>query len=438
MSFFPRRPGPARPGPARPAPPWPGPPRPAPVPGAVQSVGEGYGMGGVTAVGPGQQPWTSHTLVGHKGRVFSVAFEPGGGGEGGACPLLASASEDGTVRFWGLMGGAPPGGPVKFKCRGRMEAHKDEVLCLGWAPGGRLLASGGADGLVRVWELGVAGGGGAAGGGCIPSGGKAGGAPWGGEFPSRQNAAAAGSDEEVEAKEVFRLDLPDQVYESLLLGEGKLLTACADAVQIWDMQAGGANCMTSVRCQLLGDAYGGARNAAGTADVFGVAVSEGKLAIANSDGTVRVHCSRTGAPLACLHCSQRPVTKCLIDSEGHTVSAGTGDGQILLHDLRMPGQPLGQTDEGHDRPIYDMLHWAARPGWLLSCSSDCTVKAWETTGQPPLRPLTQFFRDGYPFHSLSAEPSGRWLAMAGGNTGFLGTPLYVYDLQQSLQGGCQT
>ena len=382
-------------------------------------------MAGVTAAGPGQQPWKSHTLVGHKGRVFSAAFEPGAGGEGGACPLLASASEDGTVRFWGLAGGGAPPGPVKFKCRGRVQAaHKDEVLCLGWAPGGRLLASGGADGLVRVWELGAAGGGEAAGRGCVPSGGKAG-------LPSRQNAA--GSDEEVEAKEVFRLDLPDQVYESLLLGEGKLLTACADEVRVWDMQAGGANCVTSVRCQLLGDAYGGARNAAGTADVFGVAVSEGKLAIANSDGTVRVHCSRTGAPLACLHCSQRPVTKCL--AEGHAVSAGTGDGQIFLHDLRMPGQPLGQTSEGHDRPIYDMLHWAARPGWLLSCSSDCTVKAWDTMGQSPLRPLTQFSRDGYPFHSLSAEPSGRWLAMGGGNTGFLGTPLYVYDLQQSLQGG---
>ena len=108
-----------------------------------------------------------HTLVGHKGRVFAAAFEPGPGpgGNGDGAPLLASASEDGTVRFWGLLEAA--GGP-QFKSRGRVQVSAEEVLCLGWAPQGRLLASGGADGTVRVWDVGAAAGGGAPSGAMGP------------------------------------------------------------------------------------------------------------------------------------------------------------------------------------------------------------------------------------------------------------------------------
>ena len=356
-----------------------------------------------------------HTLVGHKGRVFAAAFEPGPGpgGDGDGAPLLASASEDGTVRFWGLLEAA--GGP-QFKSRGRVQVSAEEVLCLGWAPQGRLLASGGADGTVRVWDVGAAAGGGRTERGHGPEG------------PS-----ASGSDGgAVEANEVLKIEFADQVYESQLLDEGTLLTASGDEAGVWDFQGGSAPTpLATVKCSLIGAAFGGERNAAGRADVFGVAAGDGKLAIANSDGTVRLHCSRTGAALACLHCGgTSPVTKCVFVSDGHTVAAGTGEGNIILHDLRKPGFPVGVVNDGHERAVYDMLSWAARPGWLLSCSSDCKVKAWDVGGEAPFRELASFSRADYPFHSISADPSGRWLALGGGQSGFLGTPLYVYDLQE--------
>ena len=364
------------------------------------------------AAGAGGGP--SHTLVGHKGRVFAAAFEPGPGqgGGGDGAPLLASASEDGTLRFWGLLEAA--GGP-KFKPRGRLQASAEEVLCLGWAPQGRLLASGGADGVVRVWDVGAA-----AGGERTERGHEA-------EGPIVSDTGEGG----VQAEQVLEMKFADQVYESQLLGEGTLLTACGDEVGVWDLQGGAAPTpLATVNCELIGDAFGGERNAAGRADVFSVAAGEGKLAIANSDGTVRVHCSRTGAALLCLHNSRKPVTKCVFGSDNHTVAAGTGEGHVVLHDLRKPGFPVGVATDGHERAVYDMLSWAARPGWLLSCSSDCTVKAWDVGGEAPFRELASFSRANYPFHSISADPSGRWLALGGGHSGFLGTPLYVYDLQE--------
>src|SRR5439155_19510561 len=70
--------------------------------------------------------------------VFAVAFSPGG-------KLLASAGGDGTVRLWNPGTRRPVGVPLRASARGGVRG-------VAFSPGGKLLASGGADGTVRLWN----------------------------------------------------------------------------------------------------------------------------------------------------------------------------------------------------------------------------------------------------------------------------------------------
>src|SRR5207253_47560 len=69
------------------------------------------------------------TLRGHTAPVTAVAFAPGGKG-------LATGSADGILRLLDMGG----------KLLRKSDAHKDGVLCLAYVPGGELLASGGCRG----------------------------------------------------------------------------------------------------------------------------------------------------------------------------------------------------------------------------------------------------------------------------------------------------
>ena len=84
------------------------------------------------------------TLTGHTGSVHSVAFGAGAGGR----PLLASGGGDGTVRLWDPVTGAPVGEPLT--------GHTGPGVLGGVRrrrrTAGRLLASGGDDGTVRLWD----------------------------------------------------------------------------------------------------------------------------------------------------------------------------------------------------------------------------------------------------------------------------------------------
>ena len=119
------------------------------------------------------------TLKGHSGWVGGVAYSPDG-------KSLATASADGTVKFWDAAGKevatlkahndvvsavafskdgaqfatASFDGTVKVWTTAKREpvhvfrGHRGAVLTVAFNPNGRALAAGGIDGTVRVWELG--------------------------------------------------------------------------------------------------------------------------------------------------------------------------------------------------------------------------------------------------------------------------------------------
>jgi WD40 repeat protein len=77
------------------------------------------------------------TLRGHKGPVYSTAFHPEG-------RLLASAGLDGAVKLWD---------PTTGQERHTFAAHKGIVYSVAFQRDGRLLASAGEDEVVRLWDV---------------------------------------------------------------------------------------------------------------------------------------------------------------------------------------------------------------------------------------------------------------------------------------------
>ena len=76
-------------------------------------------------------------LDGRQGSVKGVAFSPDG-------RMLASGGFDGTIRLWDRRTLKPVGQPLR--------GHSRPVYGVAFSRDGRTLASGGDDGTVRLWE----------------------------------------------------------------------------------------------------------------------------------------------------------------------------------------------------------------------------------------------------------------------------------------------
>jgi WD40 repeat protein len=76
-------------------------------------------------------------LIGHTGRVMSVAFSPDG-------HLLASASQDHSIILWDVATG---------QALRTLTTHYGAVNSIVFSPDGRMLASASSDGTVHVWGI---------------------------------------------------------------------------------------------------------------------------------------------------------------------------------------------------------------------------------------------------------------------------------------------
>src|SRR5207248_3261327 len=85
------------------------------------------------------------SVTGHKDAVYALAFAPDG-------KTLATAGYDRVINLWDVPQGPPADSMFLKTPRLALKDHSDTVYGLAFHPGGELLASAGADRVVKAWD----------------------------------------------------------------------------------------------------------------------------------------------------------------------------------------------------------------------------------------------------------------------------------------------
>ncbi|EIW77343.1 WD40 repeat-like protein, partial [Coniophora puteana RWD-64-598 SS2] len=81
-------------------------------------------------------------FVGHTGKITAIEYSPDG-------RLIATASEDATVRLWDPLTGQQF---QKLDTTYRAEGHTGKITAIEYSPDGRLIATASEDASVRLWD----------------------------------------------------------------------------------------------------------------------------------------------------------------------------------------------------------------------------------------------------------------------------------------------
>ncbi len=88
----------------------------------------------------------AHPLMNNEGAIYGVAFSPDGS-------QVVSASKDGSLKLFHIADGKLIREFKAFKEKEFPKGHQDSVLCVTFSPDGKLLASGGADRVIKIWNV---------------------------------------------------------------------------------------------------------------------------------------------------------------------------------------------------------------------------------------------------------------------------------------------
>jgi WD40 repeat protein len=316
------------------------------------------------------------TLVGHTGRVFSIAFSPDGS-------RLATAGEDQTIKIWDVMSGQ-----ALLTLAGHTKAVDDVVF----SPDGTHLASASRDDTARLWEV----------------------------TTGRELLTLRGHQDRV-SQVVFS---PDGT---------RLATASHDqTIKLWDVSSGRELMTLSGHAKEVKDVAfnpDGTRLASASEDqtakiwdvvsgtellslsghtgiVWAIAFSPDgtRLATASQDETAKIWDAASGQLVLTLSGQNNVVWDVTFSPDGRRLATANTEGTARLWSAAT-GQPL-LTLAGHTLLVKKVL-FSPDGMWLATASEDGTARIWDVTGHSDIVNDVVFSPDGTQLATASQDGTAK-------------------------------
>jgi WD40 repeat protein len=344
------------------------------------------------------------TFLGHTANLLYLTFSPDGN-------LLASASEDQTVRLWDTATG---------KEIRAFKGHSDGVTCVAFSPDGKRLTSCSRDKTVRVWET-------ATGKNLFTMKGHTTWVMSVAFSPDGKRLASGSWDETLRVWDAGTGQAASVLkgHTSGVLGvafdpDGRRVASVGGdgTLRVWDV---------ATRQPVL-TLYGHAGR------VRGVAFSPDgrRLASAGDDQTVRVWDAASGKAGAILRGHRGPVGTVCFSPDGQRIASGSlteGTGQASVKVWHAWGQEGSLTLTNHRNYVREVA-FSPDGQHLASASDDGTVKVWDAaTGQE----VRSFAGHRERVLCLAYSPDGKSIASAGASYDFakkewFGSEIEIWDV----------
>lgn len=328
---------------------------------------------------------------GHAGSVNCVAFSPDGG-------AFATGGDDGVVRLWDT---------ASVTQTQQLTGHTAAVLALAWSPDGSVIASGGEDATVRLWDVATATQTRTLTGHSHPVGAIA----WRPESTRLASAANTVRVWDAETGEQVRhfYAHSHKVRSVAWSPDGITIASGAGSVRLWEAETGRQFRQLTGHGHLVGALAWG---------------PDGRT-LATGAGSVRLWDTATGTEIWQVALDIGSVEAIVWQPDGDAIAVGGYAATVWL--LSAPtGTEIGRL-EGHAGTV-DSLAW--HPGGAIIATAshfDYTVRLWKAAFQSQTKQVTGH---SGPVHGIAWHPGGTRLATHG-----LDGTVRVWDAATGEQAG---